>query len=43
MPRHFFNLSNSPKSYNNKDIKVEQKIDRMIQSIKFKLWYIFKK
>jgi len=43
MPRHFFNLSNSPKSYNTKDIIVEQKIDKIIQGIKFWLWTKFKK
>ena len=43
MPRHFSNLWNNPKSYNNKDIKVEQKIDKIIQDIKFKIWAIFKK
>ena len=43
MPRHFFNLWNSPKSFNKKDISVEQKIDNIIQKIKFKIWSIFKK
>ena len=43
MPRHFFNLSNSPKSFNKKDIRVEQKIDKTIQGIKFWLWTKFKK
>ena len=43
MPRHFFKLWNSPKSYNNKDLEVEQKIDNIIQKIKFKLWSFFKK
>ena len=43
MPRHFYKLWNSPKSYNHNDIKVEQQIDRIIQKIKFRLWYIFKK
>ena len=43
MPRHFFKLWNSPKRYNNKEAKVEQKIDDIIQSIKFKIWCIFKK
>ena len=43
MPRHFFKLWNSPKSFNKKDITVEQKIDKIIESIKFKLWSIFKK
>ena len=43
MPRHFYKLWNSPKSYNNKDITVEQKIDDIIQSIKFKFWQLFKK
>lgn len=43
MPRHFSNLWNSPKSFNKKDINVEQKIDNIIQKIKFKIWCIFKK
>jgi len=43
MPRHFSNLWNSPKSFNKKDITVEQKIDKIIQNIKFWLWGIFKK
>jgi len=43
MARHFFKLWNSPKSYNNKDLKVEQKIERFIQKIKFKLWSLFRK
>ena len=43
MPRHFFKLWNSPKRYDNKEAKVEQKIDNIIQSIKFKIWCIFKK
>jgi len=43
MPRHFSNLWNSPKSFNKKDITVEQKIDKIIQYIKFKLWFIFRR
>ena len=43
MPRHFSNLWKSPKSFNKKDIRVEQKIDNIIQNIKFKIWCIFKK
>ena len=43
MARNFYKLWNSPKSYNSKDIRVEQKIDNIIQSIKFKIWCIFKK
>ena len=43
MPRHFFKLWNSPKSFNKKDITAEQKIDKIIQNIKFWLWAIFKK
>ena len=43
MPRHFSNLWSSPKSFNKKDIRVEQKIDNIIQNIKFKIWCIFKK
>lgn len=43
MPRHFSKLWNSPKSYNSKDIKLEQKIYSAIDSIKFWLWSIFKK
>jgi hypothetical protein len=43
MPRHFSNLWNGPKSFNKKDITVEQKINKIIQNIKFWIWAIFKK
>ena len=43
MPRHFYKLWNSPKSFNKRDTSVEQKIDNIIQKIKFKLWSFFKK
>ena len=44
MPRHFYKLWNSPKQYaDSRESRAEQKIEDLFQSIKFKLWHIFKK